>query len=169
MKQKLMIHTSCEVFNLSPEKMVYFIANGNYTNVHLEDGTEFLITSQLGQLEHTISEQLSYTQHSFVRVGKSLIINTDRILHINVQKQTIMMESGQNDKVLLTASREALKKLMNLLIDHSQKAMIRHVGINAPCGIKRSGKTMLRRDDSRDTMSDKDVYIITMWMQQWNI
>ena len=161
MKQKLLIHTSGEVFNLSPEKMVYCMADGNYTNVHMEDGTEFLLSSQLGQLEHTIHEQLSYTQHSFVRVGKSLIINTERIEHINVQKQVLMMESGYGDKVVLSASREALKKLMNLLVDNSKRTVIRPITINAPGAAKAHGKTMLRSDSPKELISDKEIRIIT--------
>ena len=161
MKQKLMIHTSSEVFNLSPDKLVYLMADGNYTNAHLEYGIEFLLSTQLGHLEHIIREQLSYTQHSFVRVGKSLIVNTDRIMHINVQKQVLMMESGPGDKIALTASRDALRKLMNMLVDNSKKTTIRPVTINGPGVTKSVGQVMLRRGEGWDTMSDKEIRIIT--------
>ena len=161
MKQKLLIHSSSEAFNLTPERIVYFMADGNYSNVHLSDGNEFLLSFQLGQIENIIREQLSYTHHSFVRVGKSLIVNTERILHINLQKQVLMMESENDDKVVLSASREALKKMMNMLIESNQKSTIKSVTINAPKPIKGSGQSMLRVGKlPKETISDTDIRII---------
>ena len=73
----------------------------------------------------------------------------------------LMMESGYGDKVVLAASREALKKLMNLLVDNSKKALIRPITINAPGVAQTHGQSMLRSGSSKEMISDKDIRIIT--------
>ena len=77
MKEKLLIHTVNEAYSFHPEQIICIEADGNYCNLHLSNGNEYLLSFQLGQVESIIKEQLSYSNHSFVRVGKSLIINMD--------------------------------------------------------------------------------------------
>ena len=109
MKEKLLIHTVNEAYSFQPDQVICIEADGNYCNLHLSNGNEYLLSFQLGQVESIIKEQLSYTNHSFVRVGKSLIVNMDELICVNITKQTLEMNQPSGEKLLFNASREALK------------------------------------------------------------
>jgi hypothetical protein len=115
-----------------------------------------LLSFQLGQVESIIKEQLSYTNHSFVRVGKSLIINMDELICVNITKQTLEMNQPSGEKMLFNASREALKKLMNLLIENKKNGMVRSINMR-PIHAKGSG---LLRGHKQTMIDDNDVRVI---------
>ena len=66
---------------------------------------------QLGQIEDLIAEQLGDTGGSFLRLGRSLIINTDYIYLVDVAKQQLILSDCKGGWHELTASREVLVKL----------------------------------------------------------
>ena len=154
MKEKLLIHTVNEAYSFNPNQVICIEADGNYCNLHLANGNEYLLSFQLGQVESIIKEQLSYSNHSFVRVGKSLIINMDELVCVNITKQTLEMSQPSGDRMLFNASREALKKLMNFLIENKKNGMVRSINMRtAPIrggGVLRGHKqTMIDDNDIR--------------------
>ena len=123
-------------------------ADGNYSNLHLANGNDYLLSFQLGQVESIIKEQLSYTNHSFVRVGKSLIINMDELICVNITKQTLEMNQPSGEKLLFNASREALKKLKN--------GMVRSINMR-PAHLKGSG---MLKGHKQTMIDDNDIRVI---------
>ena len=156
MKEKLLIHTVNEAYSFNPNKIICIDADGNYCILHLSNGNEYLLSFQLGQVESIIKEQLSYTNHSFVRVGKSLIVNMDELICVNITKQTLEMNQASGEKMLFNASREALKKLMNLLIENKKNGMVRSINMR-PIHAKGSG---LLRGHKQTMIDDNDVRVI---------
>ena len=77
-----------------------------------------LVTFQLGQIEHMIADQLPELSKHFVRIGKSLIVNLNYVYYIHVPKQQLILVDGQHNRYTLSASKEALKALKEL-IEHS--------------------------------------------------
>ena len=156
MKEKLLIHTVNEAYIFNPNQVICIEADGNYCNLHLANGNEYLLSFQLGQVESIIKEQLSYSNHSFVRVGKSLIINMDELICVNITKQTLEMNMPSGERMLFNASREALKKLMNLLIENKKNGMVRSINMRSPQmrgnGVLRGHKQMM--------IDDNDIRII---------
>lgn len=155
MKEKLLIHTINEAFSFAPNQIICIEADGNYCNLHHSNGNEYLLSFQLGQVESIIKEQLFYSNHSFVRVGKSLIVNMDELICINITKQTLEMNNSSSEKIIFSASREALKKLMNLLIDNRKNGMIRSINMH-PIP---SGNGVLR-GHKQTVMNDNDIRVI---------
>ena len=156
MKEKLLIHTVNEAYSFHPDQVICIEADGNYCNLHLSNGNEYLLSFQLGQVESIIKEQLSYTNHSFVRVGKSLIINMDELLCVNITKQTLEMNPPSGEKLLFNASREALKKLMNMLIENKKNGIVRSINMR-PAHTKGSG---LLRGYKQTMIDDNDIRVI---------
>lgn len=157
MNEKLLVHTSTEAYSFQPAHIVCIEADGNYCNLYLDNGNTYLLSFQLGYLESMIKEQLAYTNHSFVRVGKSLIINMDELLCINLTRQTLEMNSSSaSDKCVFKASKEALKKLMNLLIEHRKNGMIRN--INAVAKVTPGNRVL--RGHRQQSIADTDIRII---------
>ena len=156
MKEKLLIHTVNEAYSFNPNQVICIEADGNYSNLHLSNGNEYLLSFQLGQVENIIKEQLSYSNHSFVRVGKSLIINMDELICVNITKQTLEMNQPSGERLLFNASRETLKKLMNFLIENKKNGMIR--SINMP-SVHTKGSGLLR-GHKQTMIDDNDIRVI---------
>lgn len=156
MKEKLLIHTVNEAYSFQPDQVICIEADGNYCNLHLSNGNEYLLSFQLGQVESIIKEQLSYTNHSFVRVGKSLIVNMDELICVNITKQTLEMNQPSGEKLLFNASRDALKKLMNLLIENKKNGMVRSINMRL---VHAKGSGLLR-GHKQTMIDDNDIRVI---------
>lgn len=156
MKEKLLIHTVNEAYSFSPSQIVCIEADGNYCNLHLCNGNDYLLSFQLGQVESIIKEQLSYSNHSFVRVGKSLIINMDELIGINITKQILEMNQPSGERMLFNASREALKKLMNLLVENKKNGMVKSINMR-PSQVRGSG---VLRGHKQAVIDENDIRVI---------
>lgn len=115
MKKQLVISTSIDMLRISPDKIVYILADGNYSTLVQSDNGKFVLTYQLGQIEKLMSTQLGGDGNIFIRIGKSLIINRSYIYYINIPKQKIVLSDTSSFSHSLTASKEALKQLKELL------------------------------------------------------
>ncbi len=70
--EKLRFNTKSGYIMLNPLNIIYFEAEGNYTEVYVSSGKRECICQQIGK----INEQLN---HSFVRISRSVIINREFI------------------------------------------------------------------------------------------
>ena len=156
MKEKLLIHTVNEAYSFNPNQVICIEADGNYSNLHLANGNDYLLSFQLGQVENIIKEQLSYSNHTFVRVGKSLIINMDELICVNITKQTLEMNQPSGERMFFNASREALKKLMNFLIENKKNGMVRSINMR-PAHLKGSG---MLKGHKQTMIDDNDIRVI---------
>ena len=115
MKKHLVISTSVELVRIAPETIVYVASDGNYSTLVQVDGEMRLLTFQLGQIEKMIESQLGSEGNRFIRIGKSLIINRSYIYYINVSKQNLILSNASTFSHTVTASKEALKQLKELV------------------------------------------------------
>ena len=116
MKKQIIISTSNELVRVLPERIVYISSDGNYSTMVLHDKTEHLFTFNLSHFQKLIEKQLKDDASQFIRIGKSLIINRDYIYRINLAKQQLVMsDMALNQAFMLSASKEALKQLKQLL------------------------------------------------------
>ena len=115
MGEYLVISTSVDLMRTASGNIVFISSDGNYSSFVFTNGESRVITMQLGQVEKVLSEQLPHSGSDFIRIGKSLIINRNYISYINIQKQQIVLSDGCASSHSLTASREALKQLKELI------------------------------------------------------
>ena len=107
---------SNDLVRVSPDRIVYISSDGNYSTMVLINKDEHLFTFNLGTFEKVIEQQLGSEAQTFIRLGKSLIINAKYIYYVNVSKQQIILSDGSfPDKFALSASKEALRALKNVL------------------------------------------------------
>ena len=97
------------------ESVVYITADGNYSAITTADGEDFVVTLQLGQIERRIAEMLDGNDNRFIRIGKSLIVNRDFIAFINPTRQKVILSDCRTFRREVSASKEALKALKDLL------------------------------------------------------
>lgn len=115
MKKTLIISTSVDLVRIAPERIVYVSSDGNYSTLVQSDGEMRMLTFQLGQIEKMMAQQLGSEGNTFIRIGKSLIINRSYIYYINVQKQRLVLSDNATFNHTVSASKEALKQLKELL------------------------------------------------------
>ena len=127
MSKHLVLINSNEVIRVSPDRIVYILSDGNYSTMTLVDKDEHVFSFNLASFEKLIEQQLGTDAQTFIRLGKSLIINGKYIYYVNVSKQQIILsDSSFPNKFTLSASKEALKALKTVL-EESIKS--RRIGI----------------------------------------
>lgn len=107
----IVISKGTELLRVPQDQLMYISSDGNYSNVFTADGRSRLVCLQLGIIEDIIREQLDENGGNFLRLGRSLIINTDYIYLIDIAKQQLILSDCKGSWYDLTASREALGKL----------------------------------------------------------
>lgn len=115
MNKRLIFITTTEIVRVPSENVVFITADGNYSAITLADGENFVLTSQLGQIERRIAEMLDKDDHRFIRIGKSLIVNRDFIAYIHPARQKLILSDCRNFRHEASASKDALKALKELL------------------------------------------------------
>ena len=116
-QEYLMISSNYELLHLPYDIIIYAESQGNYSNIFISGGFNYLISMQLGQLEEQIACQLKSTNDHFIRIGRGLIVNRAYIIHINTRLQQITLFDNTSKKYILQASQEALKQLKQLITE----------------------------------------------------
>ncbi|MGM9828624.1 MAG: LytTR family transcriptional regulator DNA-binding domain-containing protein [Muribaculaceae bacterium] len=120
MDRSLTFSTSGELIRFPSDAVVLIAADGNYSVVTLTDGTEYVLTLQLGQIERKLMDFVASGDNRFIRIGKSLIINREYISYINPARQKLVLSDCHTFKRETTASRDALKALKEYIEKEEQ-------------------------------------------------
>lgn len=115
MPDYIVITKGTELHRFPLDALIYVSSDGNYSNVMTLDGRETLVCLQLGQIEALMAEQLGSGITNFIRLGRGLIINLDYINHIDISRQLLVMSDCRGLRKELSASRDALIKLKDLM------------------------------------------------------
>ena len=116
MSKTIIISNSNELVRMRAERIIYVQSDGNYSTFVLHDKTEHVFTMNLARSMQVMEEQLGKEASSFIRIGKSLIVNRTHIFKVNVNRQQLVMSDMEvNEAFTLHASTEALRQLKTLL------------------------------------------------------
>lgn len=115
MSKNLLFTTTTELVRIPAGAVVFIAADGNYSAVTTADGSSYILTLQLGQMERKISEMVDNNDNRFIRIGKSLIVNRDYISYINIPRQKLTLTDCRSFRHEVSASREALRALKDLI------------------------------------------------------
>jgi hypothetical protein len=99
---------------LREEAVVCITSDGNYSHICAIGGENFIVSSQLGQIEQLIAEQLHSSYGYFVRIGRGLIINMRYLCYINITKHKLCLLDTFGKNYVQGASREALVQLKGI-------------------------------------------------------
>lgn len=109
--RRIIISKGNELLRVPYDCLMFVSSDGNYSNVVTVDGKSRLVSYQLGQIEDAINDQLGDDGMIFLRLGRSLIINTEFIHFIDVGRQQLILSDCKGSFHELTASKEVLAKL----------------------------------------------------------
>ena len=110
----LRISTSTELVRVATDEIVYVRADGNYSDLVLTNGKTRKMTFQLHFFDEVFQR---LRDNTFVRVGRSLIVNK-RFIHVVNLTEHFLAFSGQqikSDIKPIAVSRDALKQLKEML------------------------------------------------------
>ncbi len=97
-------------------KIVFFEADGNYTNIIMANKLRGSVLMNLSGIERSLAIQLGQKGSIFMRIGKSLIVNTLFIYRINIIKQKLILSDCEHFAFELSVSKEALKKVKEIVL-----------------------------------------------------
>ena len=115
-KNVILFNSREELLRMEVEKIVYFEANGNYTNVVAMNKLKATLGANLSQTEHILNQQMGEEAKMFMRVGKRFIVNLDYIYSVNMAKQYLIMSDMKHFAYQLPISKEALRQMKELMI-----------------------------------------------------
>ncbi len=121
MDKRLVFSTSTEILRVPSDSVVYISADGNYSVMTTADGGSFVLTLQLGQIERRIADMPGDNDNRFIRIGKSLIVNRNFIAFINPPRQKMILSDCRTFRHEVSASKDALKALKELLEKEDRK------------------------------------------------
>lgn len=117
MKQKfLYLNSRDEFYRVDISKIVYFEADGNYTNFVLSNKLKGVVSTNLAQMQKVLTDSLKEDASVFARIGKRFIINLAYVYHIDILRQKLILSDGENFAYQLPISKEALKKLKEMYV-----------------------------------------------------
>ncbi len=92
----LYLNSRDELLRIDVRKIVYFEADGNYTDVVLVNGLKGVVGMNLARMQKVLSERLRERAAIFARVGKKYIINHTYVYQINVLRQKLVLSDGDH-------------------------------------------------------------------------
>lgn len=104
-----------ELLRIEISKIVYFEADGNYTNIVMVNKLRAAVCMNLGEMENALAQQLGTESRIFVRIGKRYIINMEYVYQINVLKQHLILSDYDHFAFQLNISKDALRKMKELM------------------------------------------------------
>lgn len=125
----LYINFRDDFFRINISSIVYFEAEGNYTNFVLKNGTKSTVCMNLLQVQDLLSKSLKEAAKIFARVGRKHIVNLNYVFQIAILRQRLILSDGDRFAYSLAISKDALKKLREIFV--SSKAAVAERGDNA--------------------------------------
>lgn len=105
-----------ELERIEVSKIVYFEADGNYTDIVMVNKLRCSICMNLSEMERAISNQIGDDAKIFMRIGKRFIINMRYVYSINVLKQQLVLSDYDHFAFQVSISKDALKKMKDLML-----------------------------------------------------
>lgn len=119
---KICLSTRDEMIILDLEKIAYFQASGNYTQVVYIAAKGPLVGLGLSKIESFIAMATpAGKKSSMIRLGRSLIINRRYITEISITRQRLTLSDNQGNTHVLEAPRQLLRKYKELISNQTSQ------------------------------------------------
>lgn len=104
-----------ESFGAMLEDVLYFKAEGHYTNVFFTRDSKMLLPYGLSQIDNEIWKLDNGT--CFVKVGRSHIVNLKKVVYACITKESFTLMDQNGNFTNIVVSRAAIKQLIKALKD----------------------------------------------------
>lgn len=107
---KLCINSRDDLLIVSLDNVAYFLADGNYTVVNYISGQKMAVSLGLSKMEVLISNAFPAGEaSSFVKIGRSLIINQNYLCRIDTVRQRLVLSDFSDNVVALPVTKALLR------------------------------------------------------------
>ena len=110
-----------ELLRIDISRIVYFEADGNYTNIYLCNKLKGTVCMNLARMQEALTDQMKEKATRFARIGKSYIINLNYVYSIQMLKQRLVLSDQSTFAFQISVSKEALKALRDLFLNSKIK------------------------------------------------
>ncbi len=108
---KLCIKSRDELVVIDTDKLAYVVADGNYSKLVYIEGLSSIISFGISRLEEILRKGEPIPNHpSFLRLGRSLLINQKYLLNISIPKQKLFLSDFGKNNHALSVSKLLLKQ-----------------------------------------------------------
>lgn len=114
MTDRLLFRIYGEMYLVDLATVLYFKADDHYTHVYSSTGVHMVMPFSLGKVEAAILQHAG-SESALQRMGRTFIVNLDRIHHVNVLKQSVLLADDHGNVHSLHFSRQVLQALMERL------------------------------------------------------
>lgn len=122
---KFCINTRDEIIIINLDEVACFQANGNYTNICYMSGQKMTVSIGISKMEQLISKLYPKGEPStFLKVGRSLLINQKYLCHIDTLKQKVVLSDYKKSLINISIGKNLLKKL-KVYIGEQYKAQLK--------------------------------------------
>ena len=115
-KTYIFFNSRDELQRIDVSKIVYFEADGNYTDIVMVNKLRASVCMNLGEMEKAMAAQIGDAAKIFMRIGKRFIINMQYVYSINVLKQQLILSDYDHFAFQVSISKEALRKMKELML-----------------------------------------------------
>lgn len=111
------INTRDELNLIDLDLVACINASGNYSNVMYIDGNKLMVSVGLSQFEIIIKDAINkqHMANTFVRLGRSVIVNNRYLSQINILKQKLTLSDRGTHAYQLTVPKNLLKSYKELI------------------------------------------------------
>ncbi|MBD5390961.1 hypothetical protein HDR67_03035 [bacterium] len=111
------INTRDELNLIDLDLVACIHASGNYSNVMYIDGNKIMVSVGLSQFETIIKDAINKQRmaNTFVRLGRSVIVNNRYLSQINILKQKLTLSDRGTHAYQLTVPKSLLKNYKELI------------------------------------------------------
>lgn len=119
----LFLNSRDELMRIDISYIVYFEADGNYTNIYMCNKLKGTVCMNLARMQEALTSQLKEKATRFARIGKSYIINLNYVYSIQVLKQRLVLSDQSTFAFQVSVSKEALKNLRELFLNNGKRKL----------------------------------------------
>ncbi|WP_278910223.1 hypothetical protein [Leyella stercorea] len=114
--KKICINNRDEMIILFVDNIAYIMADGNYTKICYIGGLFTVLSLGISKIEAMLSQAYPKgTTSSFIRLGRSVIINQMFLYDINILKQHLVLSDCLKNSVTLKLPKPLLKKYKDMV------------------------------------------------------
>ncbi|MBO7067915.1 MAG: LytTR family transcriptional regulator DNA-binding domain-containing protein [Bacteroidaceae bacterium] len=117
----LFLNSRDELLRIDISRIVYFEADGNYTNIYLCNKLKGTVCMNLARMQEALTAQLKEKATRFARIGKSYIVNLNYVYSIQLLKQRLVLSDQATFAFQIAVSKEALKTLRELYLNNGKQ------------------------------------------------
>ncbi len=115
-KDLIFFNSRDALLRIGIDKIVYFEADGNYTDIIMVNKLRASVCMNLGDMERALADQIGDKAKRFMRIGKRFIINMEYVYQVNVLKQQLVLSDYDHFAFQVNISKDALRKMKDLML-----------------------------------------------------